>query len=112
MTTVKVAGGSQGPRRRRMMTSSDDRRRKAEDDNSPRWIAMELNGHADAAVNPNPQVLPHSLTFQIHDGSQKNLAVNFLPNGGVGKKELCSVFPMSLHRILVRNWQQCFMTVS
>ncbi|CAN0858763.1 hypothetical protein LINGRAHAP2_LOCUS7444 [Linum grandiflorum] len=26
---------------------------------------------------------------QIHDGSQKNLVVNFLPNGGVGKKELC-----------------------
>ncbi|CAN0837366.1 hypothetical protein LINGRAHAP2_LOCUS1783 [Linum grandiflorum] len=27
---------------------------------------------------------------QIHDGSQKYLAVNFLPNGGIGKKELCS----------------------
>ncbi|CAN1220922.1 Cytochrome P450 71D11 (Fragment) [Linum grandiflorum] len=27
---------------------------------------------------------------QIHDGSQKNLAVNFLSNGAVGKKELCS----------------------
>ncbi|CAN0876166.1 hypothetical protein LINGRAHAP2_LOCUS11143, partial [Linum grandiflorum] len=27
---------------------------------------------------------------KIHDGYQKNLAVNFLPNGGIGKKELCS----------------------
>ncbi|CAN0876094.1 hypothetical protein LINGRAHAP2_LOCUS11104 [Linum grandiflorum] len=27
---------------------------------------------------------------QIHDGSQKNLAVNFLSNGAVGKQELCS----------------------
>ncbi|CAN0847075.1 Zinc finger BED domain-containing protein DAYSLEEPER [Linum grandiflorum] len=27
---------------------------------------------------------------QIHNGSQKNIAVNFLPNGGIGKKELCS----------------------
>ncbi|CAN0893074.1 Zinc finger BED domain-containing protein RICESLEEPER 2 [Linum grandiflorum] len=27
---------------------------------------------------------------QIHDGSQKNLVVNFLSNGVVGKKELCS----------------------
>ncbi|CAN0905891.1 Zinc finger BED domain-containing protein DAYSLEEPER [Linum grandiflorum] len=27
---------------------------------------------------------------QIHDGSQNNLVVNFIPNGGIGKKELCS----------------------
>ncbi|CAN0915726.1 hypothetical protein LINGRAHAP2_LOCUS29276 [Linum grandiflorum] len=28
---------------------------------------------------------------QIHDGTQKNLAINFLHNGAVGKKELCLV---------------------
>ncbi|CAN0885465.1 hypothetical protein LINGRAHAP2_LOCUS15124 [Linum grandiflorum] len=27
---------------------------------------------------------------QLHDGTQKNIKVNFLPKGVLGKKELCS----------------------